>query len=147
MSTLPERLIAVDGKACRGPHLADQDGRALRMLNAFARDHNLMRSSVALAPGQNEPGALPAFLNSLHLEGSWVSVDAGGSTRPVAEAIRQGGADYLLSIKEHQPETLQALEQFFEWALLPNRPKDQHVKWTYAQNTDKAHGCIEKIQV
>jgi predicted transposase YbfD/YdcC len=138
-----ERFLDVDGKACRGARLQDLDGGALMMLNAFARDNDLLVSSMAIEPGSNEPGALPAFLRALELQGACVTLDAGGSTRPVAKVIVEGGADYILSIKGNQENTQEALEGYFQEALNPARPQDQNYVYAQAKHTDKGHGRIE----
>lgn len=142
-----ERFLDVDGKACRGARLEELEGSPLMMLNAFARDHGLLVSSMPIEPGSNEPGTLPAFLSSLAMQGSIVTLDAGGSTRPVADAIRQGGAHYILSVKGNQDRTLAAIRDYFEHALDPALPQDQEYVVAKTTQTDKGHGRIETREV
>lgn len=139
--------VAVDGKASRGARLDELNGRALMMLNAFASDQNLMLSSMAIEPGSNEPGSLPAFLSTLPLQGCAVTLDAGGSTRPVVRTLLQTGADYLVSIKGNQEQTQVALREHFEWALDPERPADQSTSWVEVRDVDKGHGRIEEREL
>lgn len=39
----------------------------------------------------------------LELEGAVVSIDAMGCQKPIADKITQGGADYVLALKDNHP--------------------------------------------
>ena len=54
------------------------------------------------------------MLATLALEGCIVTIDAMGTQASIAQAIRDRGADYILAVKNNQPNLAEALRDFFE---------------------------------
>lgn len=107
--------IAIDGKALRGSARAGDS--PVHMVSAFATRLGLVLGQEKVADKSNEITAIPALLESLAIKGCLVSIDAMGTQREIARAIRALGADYLLAVKGNQPKLHQTLEGAFvgEW--------------------------------
>jgi predicted transposase YbfD/YdcC len=61
----------------------------------------------------NEITAIPLLLKNLDLKGALVTIDAMGTQTKIAQAIRDGGGDYILSLKENWPATYAEVEMLF----------------------------------
>ena len=57
--------------------------------------------------------AIPELLEMLEISGSTVTVDAIGSTENIMNAIRSGGADFVLQVKGNCPALYAELERLF----------------------------------
>jgi predicted transposase YbfD/YdcC len=95
------RQVQIDGKALRGSR--GLDGTCLHLVSAWVGAHSLTLGQVAVPDKSNEITAIPKLLKLLELEGALVSIDAMGCQKEIAQAIREGGADYLLQVKGNQP--------------------------------------------
>ena len=62
----------------------------------------------------NEITAIPLLLKALDLDGALVTIDAMGTQSRIAQAIRDGGGHYVLSLKENWPATLAEVEMLFD---------------------------------
>ena len=60
------------------------------------------RHGVKTDEKSNEITAIPQLLEMLDLHGCIVTIDAMGCQREIAQRIIQGGADYVLAVKENQ---------------------------------------------
>ncbi len=88
----------------------------------------------------NEITAIPDLLRTLELAGCLVTLDAMGCQRAIAEQITAQGADYVLALKENQPDLLEEVVDCFLLAdaePYDERGHDQHTPVT------KAHGRLE----
>jgi len=81
-----------------------------------------------VADKSNEITAIPWLLEALSIKGSLVSIDAMGTQREIARAIRDMGADYLLAVKGNQPTLHEALEGAFvgRWDEVHNAVQTGH---------------------
>jgi predicted transposase YbfD/YdcC len=97
------RLLAIDGKtARRGFDRATAKG-ALHMVSARAASQRMSIAQVAVESKSNEIAAIPEVLKLVELVGAVVTIDAMGCQAEVAEAIVDGGGDYILAVKRDQP--------------------------------------------
>jgi predicted transposase YbfD/YdcC len=101
--------IAVDGKSLRGATGNTFTG-CVHVVTAWATEHGLMLGQEVVADKSNEIPAFPVLLKTLKLKGALVTIDAAGCQTEVVEAIRDGGGDYLLSVKGNQSGLLAAVE-------------------------------------
>ena len=62
----------------------------------------------------NEITAVPELLDTLHLDGSIVTLDAMGCQKDIAARIRRKGADYLLALKANHGRAFEAAHGHFE---------------------------------
>ena len=87
----------------------------------------------------NEKTAIPELLATLALEGCIVTIDAMGTQPDIAQAIRDRGADYILSVKGNQPTLAESMEDFFAtFQASPN--KTPH---SFDEVVEKDHGRVE----
>jgi predicted transposase YbfD/YdcC len=132
-------LIALDGKTSRRSHDRKAGSKALHLVSAFATHERLVLGQEACAEKSNETTAIPALLARLSasgsLTGALVSIDAIACNPEIAQAIVDGGAAYLLAVKENQPTLQGEIAAFFDTAL----PEEIET----AVEIDKDHGRIE----
>lgn len=107
--------IAVDGKSLRGATGNTFTG-CVHVVTAWATEHGLVLGQEVVADKSNEIPAFPELLKTLKLKGALVTIDAAGCQTDVVDAIRDGGGDYLLSVKGNQPTLLAAVEAVFAGA-------------------------------
>src|SRR5690242_13371508 len=62
----------------------------------------------------NEITAIPELLDTLHLDGAIVTLDAMGCQKDIAARIRAKGADYLLALKANHGRAFEAAQGHFE---------------------------------
>ncbi len=100
--------IAPDGKTLRGSRNGDIPG--IHLPAAFATDRAAVLGQLRVAAGTNEHEAALRLLGALPLAGEVVSGDAMFTHRDFAQAVRDGGGDYLLFVKDNQPELQARIE-------------------------------------
>ncbi len=81
--------VAIDGKVLRGSRQPSVP--AVHLLGAFGQELGVVLAQTPVAPGRDEASALPALLAEVVLEGRVLTLDAGFTERPVAEAILAKG--------------------------------------------------------
>ena len=64
----------------------------------------------------NEITAIPQLLQMLELKGCIVTIDAMGCQKDIAQGILDGGADYVLALKENQGRLYGDVRDLFEGA-------------------------------
>jgi predicted transposase YbfD/YdcC len=65
----------------------------------------------------NEITAIPRLLELLDLSGALVTIDAMGTQKEIAAKIITGGGDYILAVKDNQPNLHQDIQDGFRSAL------------------------------
>jgi predicted transposase YbfD/YdcC len=105
------RYLPIDGQALRGTR--GPEGTCLHLVSAWAAEHRLSLAQVAVEGKSNEITAIPEVLALLELKGALVSLDAIGCQKAIAAQIREGGADYLLAVKDNQPTRAADVEACF----------------------------------
>lgn len=135
----PPRLVglALDGKEVRGvrPH-----GRVLHLVS-LAEHRGIVREQAAVADKGSELGIAPALLAANDLRGTVVTVDALLTQRQLAQQIIGQGGDYLMVVKDNQPELFEALTTLFTLKPWLVQEWGQEV-WQHA-TTEKGHGRLE----
>lgn len=132
-----EEVVAIDGKTSR------RSGRVgstpLHLVSAFAAGAGLVLGQRATAEKSNEKTAIPELLATLALEGCIVTIDAMGTQPNIAQAIRDRGADYVLSVKDNQPTLADSMRDFFA-AFQAAPTKTTH---RFDEMIEKDHGRVE----
>jgi hypothetical protein len=100
--------IALDGKTARASKEGDVPG--VHLLAAYVPAATAVLSQVRVDAKTNEHKAALRFLGVLPLAGKVVTGDAMFTHRDVAHQVRQGGGDYLLIVKDNQPELKAQIE-------------------------------------
>lgn len=112
----PEAL-AIDGKTLRGSN--KQGVMKPHLVSVLSHRLGIVVKQVAVSSKTNEIPVTEKLLESLGLEGRVVTVDALLTQRAVAETILEGGAPYLMTVKDNQPTLREAIETVFEAPLTP----------------------------
>jgi predicted transposase YbfD/YdcC len=130
----------ITGKALRGSARSERGLRALHQVSAYAADYGLTLGQRTCEEKSNEITAIEALLPALALEGAVVTIDAMGCQTAIAEQITEGGGDYVLAVKDNQPNLAEALRDFFSTL---NAPGHCRRKVSAHETLDKGHGRIE----
>jgi predicted transposase YbfD/YdcC len=96
--------VAIDGKTLRGSGSAQLG--PLHVVSAWATAQRLSLGQVAVDEKSNEITAIPALLDLLDLNGAFVTIDAMGCQKAIAQKIIDRGGNYILTVKENQENLL-----------------------------------------
>lgn len=107
------RVIAIDGKVLWGSACTGRGLRALHQVSAYAAEYGLTLGRRPCEEKSNEITAIEALLPTLALTGAVVTIDAIGCQTWIARQITEGGGDYVLAVKDNQPQLAEALQDFF----------------------------------
>ena len=108
---LEGKVVAIDGKTVRRSHRLGQG--AIHLVSAYCGALRVSLGQVKTAAKSNEITAIPELLEALLLKGAVVTIDAMGCQHAIAQKIVQGGADYVLAVKDNQPNLCEALRDLF----------------------------------
>lgn len=108
------QVVAIDGKTLRRSFDAASSKAAIHMVSAWATANHVSLGQVVVDAKSNEITAIPKLLQILELSGCLVTIDAMGCQTEIAQAIVDGGADYVLAVKGNQPTLHQGIVDFFE---------------------------------
>lgn len=124
-------VVSIDGKTIRG---AKVNGKSpIHMVSAWASANNLALGQVKVNDKSNEITAIPNLVESLAIEGAVITIDAIGCQKNIAKTIVGKNADYVLALKDNQPELLEEVIDEFRFS-----PVDEA-----DQDLDFGHGRIE----
>jgi len=128
--------IAIDGKTLRGSQ--KQGAPGAHLLSALAHRVGLTLAQQAVDDKTNE---IPVALDLLHhlvLEGRIVTMDALLTQRHLAQHIVAARGDYVMVVKENQPQLLDDIQTVFALAPMAGERR------TAAATVDLGHGRIEQ---
>src|SRR3982750_838647 len=114
MGKVEREVVAIDGKTVRRPGSPRHDHGPLHLVSAWASDQGLVLGQREVDGKSNEITAVPELLDTLHLDGSIVTLDAMGCQKDIAARIRAKGADYLLALKANHSHAFEAVRGYFE---------------------------------
>jgi len=134
------QVIAIDGKQLRRSHDHDLGKAAIYMVSAWATTNQVVLGQRKVADKSNEITAIPELLKLLDLAGCIVTIDAIGTQTEIVKTIVEGGADYLLSVKENQGHLFDDVQYLFEVDAAKGFAQVPH---SYAQKVNKGHGRLE----
>jgi hypothetical protein len=111
----PFFAAAVDGKTCKQG--LDETGNPEILLNVFLQNLKLALTQFPVgASKSSEPGCLIKNLDELLSHFPVLQLLTGDAIylqRPLLEALRERGVDYLFQVKDNQPDTVEALKVCF----------------------------------
>lgn len=136
----PDRLIAIDGKACRSSHDRAKGLGALHIVSAWACEQGIALGQVATDAKSNEITAIPQLLEQIDLKGTLITIDAMGCQKEVVKQIVAGGGDCVIAVKDNQP-TLAAAIQRIVFDHLEGDLKD--LKHRSHETHEDGHGRID----
>jgi len=135
------KRIAIDGKTMRRSFDRKSGKAALHLVSAWATEQHLVLGQVAVDTKSNEITAIPKLLELLDVSGAMVSIDAMGCQKEIAAKIREGGGDYVLSVKDNQPHLFEDIQDCFCKALDTNFAG---LDSSFHEECYKGHGREEK---
>ena len=110
--------VSLDGKSLCG--VLDAHGRTMHLLSLFAQQTGYVLSQMRVDDKTNEITAAPELLRTLLLKGKVITADALLCQREISQQIIDSGGDYLLVVKDNQPELKQAIAAEFQPAFSPD---------------------------
>jgi len=108
-------VIALDGKTLRRSFRGRGYG-FIHMVSAWSAQNRVVLGQVKTEEKSNEITAIPRLLELLQIKNCMVTIDAMGCQKEIAKKIVDGGADYLLAVKENQPTLSADIVTLFEEA-------------------------------
>jgi predicted transposase YbfD/YdcC len=138
------KRIAIDGKTMRRSFDRASGKAALHLVSAWATEQHLVLGQVAVDTKSNEITAIPKLLELLDVSGAMVSIDALGCQKEIAAKIRDGGGDYVLSVKDNQPHLLADIQECFAKGLDTDFAG---LDYSYHEECYDGHGREEKHSV
>src|SRR3954469_16166791 len=137
----PDRLVAIDGKTCRGSHDRAKDLGALHIVSAWASEQGIALGQVATDDKSNEITAIPQLLEQIDLAGTLITIDAMGCQKEIVEQVVPGGGDCVIAVKDNQPKLRAAIQTFF----LDHLERDlEDLQYRYHETLDDGHGRIDE---
>jgi len=114
ISDLSKGQIAIDGKTIRG---AKSHGKKspFHMVSAWACEVNMVLGQVKTDEKSNEITAIPRLLDILDISDNIVSIDAMGTQKEIAKKIIEKQANYILAVKDNQPQLLEDVQDEFRF--------------------------------
>jgi predicted transposase YbfD/YdcC len=136
-----DRLIAIDGKACRGSRDRAKDLGALHIVSAWASEEGIALGQVATDAKSNEITAIPQLLEQIDLAGTLITIDAMGCQKEIVERIVTGGGDCVIAVKDNQPKLMAAIRAYF----LDHLERDLvDLRYRCDETRDEGHGRIDE---
>jgi predicted transposase YbfD/YdcC len=140
-NSVPNRLIAIDGKTCRGSHDASRQLGPLHIVSAWASEEGIALGQVATEEKSNEITAIPQLLEQIALTDSLITIDAMGCQKEIARDIVEGGGDFVISVKDNQPKLKETIEAYFDKHLELDL---EDLKYRSHETSESAHGRIDE---
>jgi predicted transposase YbfD/YdcC len=137
----PARLVAIDGKTNRRSHDASQGLGPLHLVSAWATEEGIALGQVATAAKSNEITAIPVLLAQIELTDTLITIDAMGCQKAIAQAITDGGGDFVIAVKDNQPNLREAIAEHF-LTHLENNLED--LRYRCHETNEAGHGRIDE---
>jgi predicted transposase YbfD/YdcC len=145
VATLTESLglkhVAIDGKTLCHSGCAAAGVKPLHVVSAWAGELHLTLGQVAVDDKSNEITAIPRLLELLDVHGALVTIDAMGCQKAIAAKVVAGGGDYVLAVKDNQPNLLEDIRRTIATALDDGEEGVDYRTWT---TRCKGHGRQEE---
>ena len=135
------QVVAIDGKTLRRSHDRRADKSAIHMVSAWASANRLVLGQIRVDDHSNEITAIPELLRTLDVSGCTVTIDAMGCQKEIATTITDQGADYVLALKQNQPQLHNDVTEMFDHA---QRSEFSDLDHHFSETIEKGHGRIEK---
>lgn len=140
-----DEVIAIDGKTLRRSGDSSKDLSPLHLVSAWATKNRLVLAQQGVAEKENEILAIPKLLEMLDLKGCFVTIDAMGCQKEVAQQIRSQEGDYLLALKGNHGILHERVVEFFESERARGfvTSYGDRIAHSFCQSLDKGHGRLE----
>lgn len=111
------QALAMDGKTLRGTR--GTLDRAVHLLSLLDQQTGGVLRQLQMPPDTNEHKAALTLLKAVALKGRLITADAIFCQRDLCQQIVADGGDYLLVVKDNQPELKAAIEAEFQPGFSP----------------------------
>lgn len=108
----PLQPVALDGKVLCGT--LDKHGKSVHLLSLFDQQTGGVLRQLAMPSDTNEHKAALTLLKQITLKGRVITGDAIFCQRDLCQQIVDAGGDYLIAVKDNQPELKAAIEAEFQ---------------------------------
>jgi hypothetical protein len=112
LSTDSLRGVALDGKTLCGT--LDKHARSIHLLSLFDQQTGGVLRQLVMPSDTNEHKAALTLLKQIALRGRVITGDAMFCQRDLCQQIVDDGGDYLIAVKDNQPELKAAIEAEFQ---------------------------------
>jgi len=109
--------VAIDGKTLCGTLQAH--GQSIHLLSLLDHASGCVLGQLAMDPTTNEHKAALLLLKQLTIEGKLITGDAMFCQRDLCRQVIDEGGEYLLTVKDNQPELKKAIAAEFEPGCSP----------------------------
>jgi predicted transposase YbfD/YdcC len=133
-----EGAVAIDGKTLRGSR--KQGAPGVHLLSALSHHLGLTLAQQAVDAKTNEITQVETVLRQLVLKDRVITMDALLTQRHVAQTIVDEGGDYVMIVKENQPQLRADIELVFTLPPAGDRQES-------ARTVDIGHGRIEQRNI
>jgi predicted transposase YbfD/YdcC len=133
-----EAAVALDGKTLRGSH--KQGAPGVHLLSALSHHLGLTLAQQAVDDKANEITQVETVLRQLVLQGRVCTMDVLLTQRHVALTIVDAGGDYVMIVKDNQPQLRADIELVFTLPPVGDRQET-------ARTVDIGHGRIEQRNI
>lgn len=136
-----KKVLHIDGKAVRAASEKTKGEKPVYHLNGMYEGESVGVEIKRVGEKENEISCLPDYLKLFDLSDTIVTMDAMGCNQTVVEAVRTGGGNYVLPVKENQKSLLATINEEIE-DLKKERAWD---KLDRTEVLQKEHGRIDKV--
>lgn len=113
IQTVTGSVLAIDGKTVRRS-FDKRDGKgAIHVVSAWLAENRVVLAQCKVNEKSNEITAIPELLSLLKIEGLVVTIDAMGCQREIAGKVLEKKADYVLAVKDNQPNLHEDVQNTF----------------------------------
>jgi len=134
------QVVAIDGKTARRSHDKSSGKAAIHLVSAWASENGIVLGQRKVDSKTNEITVIPDLLRLLNVSGCLVTIDAMGCQTEIAKVIRDEKADYLLQVKDNQPNLRQDLE---DWFVHGNQQNFKDMTMDHHKAIRKTNGRVE----
>jgi hypothetical protein len=113
----PPQAVSLDGKTLCGT--LDKHQRSVHLLSLFDQQTGGVLRQLAMPPDTNEHKAALTLLKTIVLRGRVITGDAIFCQRDLCQQVVKDGGDYLITVKDNQPELKAAIEAEFQPGFSP----------------------------
>lgn len=136
-----KKALHIDGKAVRGASEKSKGEKPVYHLNAMYEGGAIGVGIKRVGEKENEISGLPDYLKQFDLTDTIVTMDAMGCNQTIIKAIRKGGGNYVMPVKENQKKLWETVNEEIEKIIKKGM-------WDNLERTEvvqKGHGRIEKV--
>jgi len=136
-----KRLVAIDGKCCRGSHDRSRDLGPMHIVSAWATECGIALGQVATEEKSNEITAIPQLLEQIDLSNTIVTIDAIGCQKAIVKQITRGKGTFVIAVKDNQPKLHEAIRELIRKQLDDDY---EDLRYKVYETLDESHGRIDE---